>query len=48
MATKKPKSTIKKPGPKEERLVVSGDPEQALRRLLKSPVDDRKASEPKK
>jgi hypothetical protein len=33
MATmKKPK---KKRGPKEERLIISGDPERALRELLK-------------
>jgi len=35
--TKKPKSKRKKdkPGPKEERLVITGDPQAALGKLLK-------------
>jgi hypothetical protein len=35
MAKKKPKP--KKRGPKEERLVITGDPQTALDRLLKRP-----------
>jgi len=37
---KKPRKTVKKPqkrGPKEERLVIEEDPQEALRRLLRAP-----------
>jgi hypothetical protein len=40
--TKRPKSrkTVKrrKPGPREERLVITGDPQAALDKLLKKPI----------
>ena len=40
---KKPKKNAKR-GPKEERLIISGDPERALRELLKpKPKKKRKA-----
>jgi hypothetical protein len=36
---RKPKTTAQKRGPKEERLIITGDPQVALDRLLKKPPD---------
>jgi hypothetical protein len=33
----KPKRKKKKPGPQEDRLVISGDPQAAINKLLKKP-----------
>jgi hypothetical protein len=35
--TKPKRKTVKKRGPKEERLVITEDPREALARLLKKP-----------
>jgi hypothetical protein len=35
--TKRPTKTRKKPGPKEERLIIRHDPAAALAHLLKKP-----------
>lgn len=35
MPKKRPNKRPKKRGPKEERLVITGDPQEALSRLLK-------------
>jgi hypothetical protein len=34
---KKPKRRKGKPGPQEERLVIKGDPQEAIAKLLKKP-----------
>jgi hypothetical protein len=36
--TKPQSKTVKKRGPKEERLVITGDPQTALEKLLKKPA----------
>jgi hypothetical protein len=34
----KPKRKKGKPGPEEERLIISGDPQEAIDKLLKKPT----------
>lgn len=41
----KSKTNKEKPGPKEERLIIEGDPDEALRRLLEQ---DRKRKKKRK